>query len=418
MIDDIFKLTKEIVNSSGKITEEALKIARDISHGSLKLTEDGLHSLSSIFFFIDHWQKGLKEASHNVRFSAEVTKNALEDSITVTDDAFKFAINSVGQARDVVNAFVFENKAISSIIGSAHNNAIGISKINMSFRSGGKDISPEEAYAEFEASGMKKAILFIPGLFCDESLWTDQMRKTPEGEVFSPGLADMLKKEGYFPFYVRYNQGKHISENGRDLLKILEKLLDLYKGALDIFTYSQGGLLIRSTLYYSMIEKRLDRNKIGKVLFVSSPDGGSYIEKIGFWVGFLMEQSPELITKVIGFIGNLRSDGIKDLSHGVIREEDWKEWHPLRYRKELYFGELDDIDCYIFYSLIADETNAFQMWFGDGIVEKDSLTYLVDKVYDKRTDKSDRVMEIKESNHFLILERTEFWDRVRKIFIG
>ena len=128
-----------------------------------------------------------------------------------------------------------------------------------------------------------------------------------------------------------------------------------------------------------------------------------------------MQASPFFILKLIGFIGNLRSDAIKDLSHGIIREEDWKLGSQIfRYRTEHYFGELDDIDAYEAYSLAGESDNLFQSFFGDGIIEKWSIESLTEKVFQKKTNPETRTLKLLGRTHFQILNAPELIPFIEK----
>jgi hypothetical protein len=186
---------------------------------------------------------------------------------------------------------------------------------------------------------------------------------------------------------------------------------------LNIFCYSIGCLVFRSTLYYARENlSEISIKNIDKVIFISSPDGGSYLEKAGFWATFLMERAPTLAIQLIGMIGNLRSDAIKDLSHGVIREEDWNQFNYLsRYWQNHYFGELDNINCYQLYSSFGEENSILQEWLGDGIVELSSLTLLRDNVYLKKDRTQLRSTNITGNNHFTILQSGLLRKRIAEI---
>lgn len=419
LIDLLHKISNETVKMSEKVANGALEFAREVSYGSLKLTEFGLNTLSYSFFFIESWNKGLKTAAENVQYSASVTKDAMDISITNTDKAFDTAFDSLFLARNFAHDMVYDNRVISSILGSSHDNRYGFTKIKMSFREKGKDISVIEAYNQYKASHQKKIILYVPGLFCDETVWMDCIKTIDESEIVSPGIATRFQKKGFFPLHIRFNHGLHVSENGKQLLRLLDEFFALDPNiSLEVITYSQGGLVFRSMLYYANLQKKEWLNRFRKVIFISSPDGGSYLEKVGFWFGFLLEQSPDLFLKLIGIIGNFRSDGIKDLSHGILREEDWKNaWHLhlFRYTIQHYFGELDDIDAYQFYCVLGDESNKVQMWFGDGIVERDSLTYLTERVFLKKSTPEMRSHKIPDSNHFTIIESNELFEKMDEI---
>lgn len=191
------------------------------------------------------------------------------------------------------------------------------------------------------------------------------------------------------------------------MLDLVENLLnspELKDKTLDVISYSQGGLIFRSALYQSKRNGSQFSKRIRHALVINSPDGGSYIEKIGFWLGLGAESLPILPVHILGFIGNQRSDAIKDLSHGIIREEDWIQNDQMkRYLNDLYFGELDDINATQIYSLVTETESKWSSWIGDGIVEKPSLTLLSDKVYRKKSNPESRVHCLFGTSHYQVM---------------
>jgi pimeloyl-ACP methyl ester carboxylesterase len=312
------------------------------------------------------------------------------------DNANKHSIN-----------FIYDNRVLSSILGSSHNSFLSLTEIKMSFRFLGKDISADDVWIDYKKSGLNKMILFIPGLFTDETLWLDRSITIDNRNILSSGLADDYRARGYYPIFIRYNHGKHISDNGKELLTLLTELIQKDPSIkLNVFCYSIGCLIFRSTLYYAReTSSEISFKNLERVIFISSPDGGSYLEKAGFWATFLMERAPALAIQLVGIIGNLRSDAIKDLSHGVIREEDWNQFNYFsRYWHNHYFGELDNIDCYQIYSSFGTEDSLFEEWLGDGIVELFSLTLLRDQVFLRKDRTNLRSTNITANNHFTILQ--------------
>ncbi len=381
-------------------------------------TTSGLELLSKIQFLPLDWKENLKNSSTAVHDSTIESGKALELAIKVTNDAFSKALDAMDIANRHSIDFIYDNRVLSSILGSSHNSLISLTEIKMSFRSYGKDISSEEVLSAYKQSGLSKIILFIPGLFTDESLWLDRTLTIDNRNVISSGIADDYKKRGYFPIFIRFNHGKHISDNGKELLLLLSDLLNKDSSLrLNVFCYSIGCLVFRSTLYYARENfSEISIKNIDKVIFISSPDGGSYLEKAGFWATFLMERAPTLAIQLIGVIGNLRSDAIKDLSHGVIREEDWNQFNYLsRYWQNLYFGELDNINCYQLYSSFGEENSILQEWLGDGIVELSSLTLLRENVFLKKDRTQLRSTNITGNNHFTILQSGLLRKRIAEI---
>jgi pimeloyl-ACP methyl ester carboxylesterase len=381
-------------------------------------TTSGLELLSKIQFLPLDWKENLEKSSLALHDSTIESSKALELAIEATNEAFSKALNAMDIANRHSIDFIYDNRVLSSILGSSHNSLISLTEIKMSFRSLGKDISIEEILYDYKQSGLSKIILFIPGLFTDESLWLDRTLTIDNRNVISSGIADDYQRRGYYPIFIRFNHGKHISDNGKELLLLLTDLLNKAPSLrLNVFCYSIGCLVFRSTLYYARENlSEISIKNIDKVIFISSPDGGSYLEKAGFWATFLMERAPTLAIQLIGIIGNLRSDAIKDLSHGVIREEDWNQFNYLsRYWQNHYFGELDNINCYQLYSSFGEENSILQEWLGDGIVELSSLTLLRDNVFLKKDRTQLRSTNITGNNHFTILQSGFLRKRIAEI---
>ena len=407
---DLTIFGKQVLNVTNNITSNILGGVKEMLDKSLSWTANTLETLSDEKFLqVEDLPIYLHIAGVNLQKSANVTVEGLNIAIYSTEKAFTVATESLDIAEDYMIKTLYENKVISSILGSSHDDLISFSKIRLNFRYNNEDISPETVIDLYRKSGLNKIILYVPGLFCDEKLWM----KLAEEDM---GIGDYFFNLGYYPIYIRYNQGAHISVNGKDLHELLAKLFAIEPNLpLNIITYSQGGLVLRSALYYAKQNSAAYLSKLQKVFIISSPNGGSYIEKIGFWAGMAMQASPFFILKIIGFVGNLRSDAIKDLSHGIIREEDWKLGNQLfRYRSEQYFGELDAIDAYQAFSLAGESDNLFQSFFGDGIIEKWSIESLTEKVLNKKPNPESRTLKLLGKNHFQILNAPELITFIEK----
>lgn len=410
---------------SMKLGKFAVSFARDTSLGVLSGVKSALtgsfewcaKSLSQISETptVNGTRLGefLKNTGKSLGEAGSKTEEGLSKAFESTAQAMHTALEALSETESLIQRKVFENISVSSVVGESFAGMITTSEIQASFRLDGKDVSPEEVLADWKKSGSKKPILCVPGLFCDEGLWIKN------GE---PTFSEILIRENYYPFYLRFNPGAHISDNGSKLLELMRKVLedpDIKSKKFDVICYSQGGLVFRSALYSSGKEGNPLSSNIQKVLFISSPDGGSYIEKVGFWLGLGAEALPVFPVQLVGYIGNQRSEAMKDLSHGIIREEDWKEGtHLGRYGKEKYFGELDEIDAYQIYSFVSEEEGDWSSWIGDGIVEKPSLSFLSDSVFRKKSNPETRVKILKGLSHYQIIPSSELREYFLKIFIG
>lgn len=407
-----FDIARFFTDISGKLTHETLNGVQSFLSKSMQWTGESFQSIAELpIINTSDLSVKLKQTGKDLFHAEKVTSEELTAAIIATGSAFRTAIESLNLADETTRKALFENIHASSIVGESFL-GISISDIIPSFRLNSKDASPREIAMDFEKSGFKKIAILFPGLLCDETLW--------ENSKSTPSLEKVLREKRIYPIKLRFNPGIHISQNGKSALTLLHELLSLppfQNKATYVLTYSQGGLIFRSMLYYSMRQDNDLPNKIHKAILVSSPDGGSYLEKLGFWLGFTMENLPLPFIKLLGIIGNQRSDAIKDLSHGIIREEDWMEKeHLKRYIKKKYFGELDNIDAYQIFSLVSEDENPLHSWIGDGVVETRSLTYLSDIVYRKKNNPNKRIFYLKGHSHFSTLSSKEVHKKISEIF--
>ena len=400
------------VQISQKSADSVLRGVQVLVNGTLTGTSSGLDLLSNAFFYKPEWRDALQHAGVTIRDTNQKANENLRSTIELTNTNFEkafFAVDSLGKKGDQL---IFDNRVISSILGSSHNQKFKLTKIDMSFRTLGADVTAKEVAEEFRASNKTKLILFIPGLFTDETVWLEKWIPYKRKKIRSLGISTEFQKKEYFPVYVRYNHGLPIHENGKKLMHLLDIFFqECPEAKPNLIAYSLGGLVLRSCLYYAKEEKKLWVNQFQKVISIATPNRGSYLEKIGFWLGLILEKSPNIALKIIGMVGNLRSDAIKDLSFGLVKEEPKTLWSPIsQYFQDTYHGELDDIDAYEAYAVIDTIENPIQNFLGDGIVEKQSLRYLSDRVYGKKENPSLRTLEVMKATHFSILNS-------RKLFI-
>jgi hypothetical protein len=347
---------------------------------------------------------------------ARSTSDALGVASRATRYAFDVARKSVADSDRTVEQILFENVAVASVAGASFA-GVPISRIVPSFRLNGADVSVEEIaedYRKQPPQDVKRGpILMVPGLFCDETLWT---------ESGSPvNYQDMVRELGYYPVYFRFNPGNPIPTNGKafyDMLNLFFSHGDFYETRPPMLTYSQGGLIFRAAAYLAQ-QTNAPVGDYGKwirhAFFINCPDGGSYIEKLGFWIGLGLSKVPLPVVSILGAIGNERSDAMKDMSHGVIREEDRAVNHPDRYGMETYHGELDNVMATQIYSSISNKTEVWGSWFGDGVVEDTSLKKLSDSVFRKKKNPEDRVHHLEGLSHFQVMNAPETMEIVKRI---
>lgn len=155
-------------------------------------------------------------------------------------------------------------------------------------------------------------VLFAHGLCMAEGAWDNPAHHE---------LAQALTTAGRQVAYLRYNSGRHISENGAALAQWLAAEEAAGRlGGLWLVGHSMGGLLIRSAL--AQAGNAAWTRRLRAAVYLGSPHQGAALERIGNHANRLLAVSP--YTKPFMRLSNLRSQGIQDLRHGNIVEADWQ----------------------------------------------------------------------------------------------
>lgn len=425
-----FQAGRGALDIAGKLTDGALSGVRNLTTGVLEWTSRQFEGLAGIPLPPDA-SRGLKDAARALQEARDASGQVMQDAIEKTGEAFRNALESMHVADETARRALFENIQVASVVGDSF---LGVesSQIEPAFRLHGRDASPEEIATDFQVSGLDRAILCIPGLFCDEGVYAKPPEEIPTAKEGAPppsfhpvheSYDQQLRALGLYPIFLRFNPGRHIATNGRALLTLLGQLFASAPGLLeplDVIAYSQGGLILRSALYYARETNYSLAPRLGRVIGISAPDGGSYIEKLGFFLALGMQYAPWQSLRALGRIANERSHAMQDLSHGIIREEDWHtdnlEARLQRGAQQRYFGELDDVNLYRIYSLAARTESEPLAWLGDGVVEARSLAFL-DELTRSKGDPERRLLVLTGLSHFQALHSTACRERVRAILL-
>lgn len=128
---------------------------------------------------------------------------------------------------------------------------------------------------------------------------------------------------GLTPLYLRYNTGRRISANGRELARQLDHLVAAWPVAVESITlvgHSMGGLVARSAGVYAERDGRAWRARLRSIVCLGSPHHGTPLERGGHALDRAMHLSPYVRPLALG---RARSAGIQDLRHGNLVDEDW-----------------------------------------------------------------------------------------------
>jgi len=191
--------------------------------------------------------------------------------------------------------------------------------IRMAVRAGGRDVTIDSAAlaAEFPDATPRLAV-FVHGLAETEDSW----RRRDGG---SGGYGRRLAGElGYTPVYIRYSTGRHVSDNGQDLARLLDSLVAAWPEQVDellLVGHSMGGLVIRSACHYGQQAAAAWVERVRHVFYLGSPHLGAPIARAAGYAGWVLSRAAE--TRPFVTMVNGTSPGIKDLRHGYLLVDDW-----------------------------------------------------------------------------------------------
>ena len=197
----------------------------------------------------------------------------------------------------------------------------------MSVRVDGLPVAPErDALAAAFPDATPRLVVFVHGLMGDELGW--RLGRRQGREPYGTRLARDL---GCTPVYVRYNTGRHISENGRSLADLLEAVVAAWPvevAEVALVGHSMGGLVSRSACYHAAprtarpgsqhVAPRRSRSARRTWARRSSRPSTSRATR--------RHALPE--TRMFSTFLRRRSSGIRDLRQGSLVDEDWRDRDP------------------------------------------------------------------------------------------
>jgi triacylglycerol lipase len=193
-----------------------------------------------------------------------------------------------------------------------------------------------EALDEANIPVGSRICILVHGLMSNESIWRFPNRVTGGTDVtYGSRLTD---DHGVTTLSLRYNTGRHISVNGRELALVLDRLLRAWPvrvRELDLIGHSMGGLVVRSACHYGLrpfgrrwTMRRRWTAKVRRVVLIAVPNTGAGLEALVNSASASLASIPGPATRLLGRGLDRRSAGIKDLRFGSILDEDWADADP------------------------------------------------------------------------------------------
>jgi pimeloyl-ACP methyl ester carboxylesterase len=235
--------------------------------------------------------------------------------------------------------------AVNGLIGDALERDGSVLAVEMAFRERGEIVT--------DADPGRRPVVFLHGLGETEFAWGCE----PYGS----------RLPGRTPLYVRYNTGLHVSENGAALDALLSSLPDLEE--LAIVGHSMGGLVARSACHQGALRGAEWTSRVGHVISLGTPHMGAPLAQGVHWLSAGLHLVPEMRP----FAGWLRrrSAGIRDLRHGSLVDEDWRDQDPdaLRAKACQEIPLLEGaVHCFVAATVTASESHPLARLIGDALV--------------------------------------------------
>lgn len=216
-------------------------------------------------------------------------------------------------------------------------------------------------------SAQPRLVIFVHGLCCNETAWQLYQKA---GDDSTRPYGERLSEHGYTPLYLRYNTGAHISQNGRQLARLLQQLITQWPlpvADITLIGHSMGGLVIRAAAAAGQRRGDSWTQNVGNIICVGSPHQGAALERGAEALAQVL-QSFEL-SRPWARVLEARSVGIRDLRFGATSDADWRaglarEWRPPNPIARLEHARYHFIGC-----SLGDHARDWRSYLlGDGLV--------------------------------------------------
>ncbi|HEY2637361.1 MAG TPA: hypothetical protein VGI54_08250 [Solirubrobacteraceae bacterium] len=255
-----------------------------------------------------------------------------------------------------------------------------------------------------------RIVVFLHGLMESEYSWR---RGADRGvESYATRLARDL---GCTPVFVRYNTGRHISENGASLDALLESLAAAWPVKLReiaLVGHSMGGLVVRSAGCRADERDARWVRAVRHVVSLGSPHMGAPLAQAVHWASAGLHALPE--TRPFAAFLRRRSAGIRDLRSGSLVDEDWRDRDPdaLRAAASAEIPLLAGVThCFVAATITRDARHPLGRMIGDTLVLQPSAS---GRSRTRRLAfRAEHGMHVGGAHHLMLLNHPEIYEKLR-----
>ena len=267
-------------------------------------------------------------------------------------------------------------------------------------------LDPDSLRGAFPDAG-SRVVVFVHGLMTTEFSWA----------LFGPETyGERLAREiGCTPVYVRYNTGRHISENGRSLSDLMEELVAAWPvdaEQIALVGHSMGGLVARSACCHASEDHADWARLVTHSVSLGTPHMGAPLEQAVHVLSAGLARLPE--TRPFANFLRRRSGGIRDLRRGSLVDEDWRDCDPDALRGAAC-AEIPLLEgathCFVSAAITRSERHPLGRLLGDTLVLVPSAS---GRSRTRRIPFDDEHgMHLGAATHFTLLNHPVVYERLR-----
>jgi pimeloyl-ACP methyl ester carboxylesterase len=298
--------------------------------------------------------------------------------------------------------------ALNGLIGDRLEREGSPLHVPLAIRHRGRPVPAEpDALAAAFPDARPYLVVFLHGLMETEHAWRFG------GE--EPYAARLERDAEATPVEVRYNTGRHVSENGRSLADELEALTDAWPVDVEriaLIGHSMGGLVARSACHQAAERGDAWVGKVRHVVSLGTPHMGAPLEEAVHVAAAGLTALPE--TRPFGNFLRRRSAGIRDLRRGSLVDEDWQGRDPdaLRAAACQEIPLLDGaMHCFVAATVTRSERHPVGRLIGDWLVLHPSAS---GRGRTRRIPfRDEHGLHVGGAHHLALLNHPEVYERLR-----
>ncbi|MGO8861956.1 MAG: esterase/lipase family protein [Acidimicrobiales bacterium] len=294
--------------------------------------------------------------------------------------------------------------------------------VPMTLHSGTETLSLDrDSLAQAFPRATGRIALLVHGLMSTESVWGFP------GDAATTYGTLLARDHGVTPVSLRYNTGRHISINGRELAGLLHHLVAAWPVPVRDITligHSMGGLVVRSACHYASATRpwrgfarfrRSWTSKTRRVVLIGVPNTGAPLEVFVSLTSAALWSLPIPATRLVGLGLDARSAGIKDLRFGAITDEEWLEHDADARERPVAHGVtvLRRASYLIIVgSLTADPAHPLARVLGDALVTASSASGILSQTTGEEFFPGSTVRLFPKATHMALTHRPEIYDEI------